>query len=119
MMARMRDSADMPKLQQYPTAFVMHRINDGLPTIYLLIAVDSGCAWIALALPRNLRRLGDDETAATCPLRVELRVEHSGYRPRIRCPHPRQRSHHDAMSEFELADLNGRMKRRCHVQPLR
>jgi hypothetical protein len=79
----MRDSADVPKLQEYPAALVMHRVNDGLPTIYLLIAVDSGCARIALALPRDLRRLGDDETAATCPLRVVLRVEHSGCRPRI------------------------------------
>ena len=56
-------TADMPKLQEYPSASCVDRQGDFPPTRNLLPGEDAGGVRIAKSAGRNGRRLGDDEAS--------------------------------------------------------
>jgi hypothetical protein len=85
----------------------------------LLVGIDARRLWIALALPRNLSGLGNDQTASGCPLAVVGGCESLGYAIARTRPHASERRHHDAMGQchgtkleggIELHEMTGRLE---------
>jgi hypothetical protein len=112
---RMRHPPDVPQLQEYPPAGSVHRIRHQLPASDLRLAVDAGCEAVALPLPRNLRRLGDDQ-AGTGALGVIPRHDLVRQVARLGTARARHRRHDDAVGQGQPGQIERREKGRGRHQ---
>ncbi len=113
--ADMRDASDMPELDEDAAAALMHAIGDLAPARHLLLRVDAGGVLIALALLRNLARLGHQQAGGgALPVIFDRqRARHQACDRAV----ARQGRHHQAVGQGDRAKLVGleEFGRLCHV----
>ena len=101
-----RDAADMPELDEDASAALMHAVGDLAPALDLLLRIDAGRVLVALALLRDLARLGDQKAGggALAVIVDRERARHHAGRHRAVA---RQRRHHQAVRQRDRAELEG------------
>ena len=112
-----RDAAHMPELDDDLAAFGMHGVGDLPPRGHLLGAVDARGVQVALRHRADLAGFGDDEPGAggrVGPLAVVLDHQLGGHAAGARAV-ARQRGHHQAVVQGDVAHLKGRKKRGVHA----
>src|SRR5262249_33999726 len=104
-----RNTADMPDLDEDFSATLMHAIGDLAPRFDLLLGIDARRVLIALPLLRDLARLGDQKSGAGALAVIvdRKRVRHHAGRDRAGTG---QRRHHEAICKRERAELEGLKK---------
>ena len=105
---RVRDAADVPELQEDPTALGVHGSRDLLPTCDLFVGVDARGVRIAMAAGRDRGGLSDDQARAGA-LGVIFRHQ---VRRDIRAlgATTGQRRHQDTVRQRQGTDLEGSEK---------
>ena len=103
---RVGDTPDVPQLQEDLAVLGMNGLRHAQPAGHLFGAVDARRPGIPLALRRDLRGLGNDQTG-TGALRVVARVQGVGHVARCGAA-ARQRRHHDAVAQRDAAEDSGR-----------
>src|SRR4029077_15267774 len=99
----MRNTADMPKLQEYPAAGRVHGVGDAFPAGDLFGPVNAGRARIADALWRDLCGFADDQSG-TGALGIVRRVEQPRYIAASGAI-ARHRRHHDPIDQLQRTEL--------------
>ncbi|MNO94301.1 hypothetical protein D3C76_859190 [compost metagenome] len=102
----MRHAAHVPELHEDQTAGLVHLGADFTPGLHLFIAVDSRRPGIALALPGNLRRLGNDQRGART-LAVILGIHGRWNVARLSGARACQRRHRHSVRECVRAQCDG------------
>src|ERR1700730_11324989 len=96
---RMGDASDMPELQEYQAAGLVHGVGDESPSLDLLAAVNAGRPSVALSLLRYLGRFGHDESRRS-PLRVVASIESRWHVSGLAGARAGQRRHHHAVGNI-------------------
>src|SRR6516165_7890562 len=99
----MRDAANMPKLQKHPPTGRVHGVSDAFPAGDLLSAVDTGRAWIADPLWRDLCGFADDQSSAGT-LGIIGGIERPRYIAAAGAI-ARHRRHHNAIGQLQRTEL--------------
>jgi len=109
-----RDTPDVPELQEDDAALGMNRIGDFAPSSNLLARIDARRSGIPSSGLNDRRCFGDNQAALCGALLVVFEVQRMRRVILLRGSHPGQRSHDDAVAELIRPDFQGRKKRRGH-----
>ncbi len=111
---RVRDAPHVPKLRENAPARLVRRLCHVAPAFDLRLAVEARRPDVALALLADLRRLGDDQPGARA-LAVIGRGEFVRRVGSVGGAVARQRRHHDAIGQLEIAEPEG-PKQHCGIE---